>query len=40
MSIEIRKMQAADTEQVLKLLGHWNIAPVAPSARGARSGAY
>jgi N-acetylglutamate synthase-like GNAT family acetyltransferase len=32
MSIEIRKMQASDTEQVLKLLGHWNIAPVAPSA--------
>ncbi len=32
MSIEIRKMQTEDTEPVLKLLGHWNIAPVAPSA--------
>jgi N-acetylglutamate synthase-like GNAT family acetyltransferase len=32
MNIEIRKMQASDTEQVLKLLRHWNIAPVTPSA--------
>lgn len=31
MSIEIRKMQAADTEQVMILLAHWNIAPVSPS---------
>ena len=31
MSVEIRKMQPSDTEQVLKLLTLWNIAPVVPS---------
>lgn len=31
MAIEIRKMEPADFEQVMKLLAHWNIAPVAPS---------
>lgn len=31
MSIEIRKMQTFDFEQVMNLLARWNIAPMAPS---------
>lgn len=31
MAIEIRRMQPSDFMQVMKLLAHWNIAPVAPS---------
>jgi len=31
MAIEIRKMQPSDSEQVMRLLAHWNLAPVAPS---------
>jgi N-acetylglutamate synthase-like GNAT family acetyltransferase len=31
MAIEIRKMQPSDFMQVMKLLAHWNLAPLAPS---------
>lgn len=31
MTITIRKMQPSDSAQVMKLLAHWNVAPVAPS---------
>ncbi len=31
MPIEIRRMQPSDFMQVMKLLAHWNIAPVEPS---------
>ena len=31
MSIQIRRMLPSDLEQVMRLLAHWNIAPVEPS---------